>query len=83
MSQRAIEYLKDGGHAYTPPNKTERACRICGQYQYAEIHQLSLKERLLRAVEEAITSEDGLDGLVGEKLLREAGYWPPQTGQRR
>jgi hypothetical protein len=36
----------------------------------------SLKERLLQAVEVAITSEEGLDGLVGERLLREAGYWP-------
>ena len=32
--------------------------------------------RALAAIDMAITREDGLDGLVGEKLLRELGYWP-------
>ncbi len=37
----------------------------------------SLLARCLAAIETAITDEDGLDGVVGERLLREAGYWPP------
>lgn len=36
-----------------------------------------LLSRCLQAIETAITDEDGLDGLAGERLLREAGYWPP------
>lgn len=32
--------------------------------------------RCLSAIETAITSEDGLDGVEGERLLREIGKWP-------
>lgn len=40
---------------------------------------LERQARLLDAIEVAITSEDGLDGLDGERLLRECGRWPART----
>ena len=34
------------------------------------------KRRCLSAIDAAIFDEDGLDGRVGEMLLKEAGKWP-------
>jgi hypothetical protein len=36
----------------------------------------SRMRRVLSAIETAITADDGLDGSVGEALLRELGKWP-------
>jgi hypothetical protein len=36
--------------------------------------------RCCRAIETAVTSEDGIDGYEAEALLREVNYWPPQKG---
>ena len=74
--QREPEYMRDGGHEYTRRRDSDVTCAICGFNQYNDTHKLSLKERLLQAVETAITDEHGLDGADGEALLREAGYWP-------
>jgi hypothetical protein len=34
------------------------------------------QRRACQAIEQAITNDDGLDGLDGEALLREVSYWP-------
>lgn len=41
-----------------------------------------LMRRCLEAIESAITSEDGLDGLEGERLLRDLGYLPKRAASR-
>lgn len=74
----------DGGHQFCG-GKTANLCTVCGSGRFAAIHQQlygplsdALTLRALRAIETAITSEDGLDGLEGEAILREAGYYPPR-----
>lgn len=47
--------------------------RLCIEHQKWTASRM---RRCLSAIETAITSEDGLDGLVGERLLRELGKWP-------
>jgi hypothetical protein len=39
----------------------------------------ALMRRCLKAIETAITDEDGLDGREGEAILRDAGYWPKRS----
>jgi hypothetical protein len=45
---------------------------LCKEHQQWTASRM---RRAARAIETAITSEDGLDGLVGERILREVGYW--------
>lgn len=40
---------------------------------------LAFQRRCLEAIEKAIAHEDGLDGLEGDPILREAGYWPAKA----
>jgi hypothetical protein len=39
----------------------------------------SWQQRACEAIEQAIASDDGLDGLDGERLLQEVGYWPKRA----
>lgn len=61
------------------------ACLECSCGQFLEKRQTPVpadvwtddfKRRCLSAIEAAISYEDGLDGLVGEAILKEAGKWP-------
>ena len=47
---------------------------VCRPHQ---VWTAAFMRRCLAAIEAAITSDDGLDGVVGERILREAGHWMP------
>lgn len=55
----------------------ENGGRVCVQH---EAWTVDFMRRCVEAIETAIVDEDGLDGLAGEKLLKEAGYWPKRRG---
>lgn len=70
----------EGRHAFTPAsNCLSPSCKVCMQLERHELHKPPMLQRLCEAIETAITSEDGLDGLVGERLLLEVGYWPARV----
>lgn len=46
------------------------------QARLAAIAPQGWQQRACEAIEQAITDDQGLDGLEGEALLREVGYWP-------